>query len=200
MKTISDLTLADLKAMKARPKVLAFAKSCDGDMQKFWNTCPNGDWLLWLLCKTQSLTDLKARAIAYAYARKVQPIFEMHNPHNPHIHECLDAVKVFLKSPTVDNQRLMFNAAMFVHSVYTSYAAAAAAFFAAHERSGVFSADAAIHMAVAAVDSFERGQYGCNCKRPDTARTKLERWGANKVRAIIKLPGQKPQKKRVSKS
>lgn len=200
MKTIPQLTLADLKTMKPSPDVLAFAKSCGGDMQKFWDDCPNGAWLLWLLCKTKSLPDLKARAIAYAYARKVLPIYERHNPHNPHIHDCLDAVKVFLQSPTVDNQRLMFNAAMFAHSVYTSYAAAAAAYFAAHERSGVFSADTAVHMAAAAVDSFERSQHACNCDRPNEARIKLERWGANKVRAIIKLPWRKPHKKRLPKS
>lgn len=200
MKTIPQLTLADLKAMKPRPEILAFSKSCGGDMQKFWDDCPNGAWLLWLLCKTKSLPDLKARAIAYAYARKVLPIFERHNPHNPHIRDCLGAVKAFLKSPTIDNQRLMLNAATLAHSVYTSYVAAAATYFAAHERGGVFSADTAVHMAAAAVDSFERGQYSCNCKRPNEARIKLEQWGANKVRAIMKLPGQKPQKRRLAKS
>jgi hypothetical protein len=197
MKTISKLTLSDLKAMKPHPDLLAFAESCHGDMQKFWEECPNGAWLLWILCKTKSLPDLKARAIAHAYARKVLPVFEIYNPHNTRVRECLDSVKVFLKYPTVENQRLMFNAAMFAHSVYTSYAAAAAAYFAAHDRSGIFSADTAVHMAATAVDAFELGQNSCGCQRSNKVREKLERWGATKVRAIIKLQKKKSPKRRL---
>ena len=71
MKIIFKLSLAEIKAMRPRPDLWAFAKSCDGDMQKFWDTCPNGDWLLWLLRKTQNLGEMDARRVGLAYAKKV---------------------------------------------------------------------------------------------------------------------------------
>ncbi len=115
MTSIFKLTLAEFKALKPRPEMLAFAKACDGDMRRFWNTCPNGEWLLWLLQKTQNLDELKARKVALAYAKKVLPVFEKVNPFDKNPRRCVRAIESFIKNPTVANQRLMMDAACAVH-------------------------------------------------------------------------------------
>lgn len=72
MTSIFKLTLAEFKALKPRPEMLAFAKACDGDMRRFWNTCPNGEWLLWLLQKTQNLDDVNHRAVGREIDREFE--------------------------------------------------------------------------------------------------------------------------------
>ena len=186
MKNISKLTLADLKAMKPRREVLAFAKSCDGDMQKFWDTCPDGDWLLWLLRKTGNLNEMDARRIALAFAKRVLPIFERVNPCDSNPRSCLQAVERFLKNPTVVNERAMIAAAYEVHATYTAYAAASAAFHAAFYPHATAAADYAVYFATSAADVIESETPIGSTINAD-ARRKFEQWGANKVRSIIKL-------------
>lgn len=190
MKNLSDLTLADLKAMKPRPEVLAFAKSCDGDIQKFWDMCPNGEWLLWLLNKTGTLPELSARAIALAYARKVLPIYEKTIPVDDGPRRCLKAVEIFLKCPTVANQRSMINAATEVRGVCTAYVAAVAAYHAAHDSHPMLAAYHAVSFAAVAAD-FSTPEHSFNSAASFAARKRFEQWGANKVRSIIKLSDQK---------
>ena len=184
MKTISELTLADLKAMKLRPEVLAFAKACGGDMQKFWDTCPNGYWLICVLRQTGQLSELDARKIGLAYAKKVLPAFEKINPLDNGPRLCLKAVEVFLKNPTVANQQAMINAAYLAHSTYTAYAAAAAAYYAAYYPSGIASADYAVHFATGAADII-KANYAFASSVDEEVRKKFEQWGANKVRTIV---------------
>ena len=120
MTSIFKLTLAEFKALKLRPDMLAFAKACDGDMRRFWNTCPNGEWLLWLLQKTQNLDELKARKVALAYAKKVLPVFEKVNPFDKNPRRCVRAIESFIKNPTVANQRLMMDAAYEIYANLTA--------------------------------------------------------------------------------
>ena len=186
LKTVlAKLTLADIKAMKPRPAIMAFARDCGGDMQKFWDTCPNGDWLLWLLRKTGRLNELQARKVALAYAKKVLPIFEKHQPFDDGPRLCLAAIETYIKNPTVANQRAMIAAAYEAHSSYTAYAAAAAAYHAAYYRCDTAAADYAVHFATAAADVIKADHSFCSTIDNKT-RKKFEKWGANKVRSLIK--------------
>jgi hypothetical protein len=200
MKHISKLTLADIKAMKPRPDVWAFVKACGGDIQKFWDTCPSGDWLLWLLRKTGKLPELEARAVTLAYARKVLPIFEKRVPFDDGPRRCLKAVENFIKNPTVVNQRAMSNAAFEVHATYTAYAAASAAYHSAYNTHPHEGSDYAIHFATAAADVIAiTGNNSFDSTISLDARKKFEQWGANKVRSIIKLPAQKSKRPKARK-
>ena len=195
MMKLSELTLANLKAMKPRPEVWAFAKTCGGDMQRFWDTCPNGDWLLWLLRKTGNLSELEARKVALAYALKVLPVFEKNAPDDNRPRLCLKAVKAYLKNPTTQNQAAMLAAAAAAHSAYVTYAAAASAYYAASYPSGSASADYAVHFATAAIDVVIANHSFCSGFDPG-ARTQFERWGAKMVRAIVQRTRAKSKRAR----
>ena len=190
MKNLSELTLADLKAMKPRPEVWAFAKACGGDLQKFWDTCPNGDWLLWLLRQTGNLSEPNARKIGLAYAHKVLPIFEQNVPNDNRPRRCLQAVENYLEKPTRANQNAMFVAANAAHTAGATYAAAASAYYAACYPSGSASADYAVHFATAATAVIATDNSFCSTADVG-ARKKFDKWGANQVRSLLKLPAQK---------
>ena len=189
MKKTFKLTRADIKAMQSRSQLLAFAKSCGGDVQRFWDTCPRGDWLLWLIRKIGYLNEMDARKVGLAYAKKVLPVFEKTYPFNSNPSDCLKAVEDYIENPTVVNQRAMSNAAYEIQTTYTAYAAASAIYHAAYFSHAIGTTDDAIHFATAATDIVKAGCPHCNfCLRiDDDARKEFENWGANTVRSIIKL-------------
>ena len=186
MKNIFKLTLTEFKALKPRPEMLAFAKSCDGDMRRFWNHCPNGDWLLWLLQKTQNFDELKARKVALAYAKKVLPVFEKINPFDKKPRRCVRAIESFIKHPTVANQKLMMNAAYEIYATHAAYAAASAIYHAARYYHAGAAANYAVHFATAAADEIQ-AEHSFTSTIDADAREKFARWGANKIRTLIPL-------------
>ena len=186
MKSIFKLTLAEFKALKPRPEMLAYVKACDGDIRRFWNTCPNGEWLLWLLQKTQSLDELKARKVALAYAKKVLPIFEKINSFDKNPRRCVRAIESFIKHPTVANQKLMMNAAYEIYTTHAAYAAAAAIYHAARYCHAGAAASYAVHFATAATDKIKVEDSFASTIDAE-ARKQFARWGANKIRTLIPL-------------
>ncbi len=186
MTSIFKLTLAEFKALKPRPDMLAFAQACDGDLRRFWNTCPNGEWLLWLLQKTQNLDELKARKVALAYAKKVLPVFEKANPFDKNPRRCVRAIESFIKNPTVANERSMMATAYEIYETHAAYAAASAIYHAANYRHAGAAASYAVHFATAAADKITT-EHSFASTMDAEARKKFEQWGANKIRQIIRL-------------
>jgi hypothetical protein len=185
MKSILQLTMAELKAMKPRLEIWQYAQACGGDMQLFWDNCPNGEWLLWLLRKTGNLPALKARKIGLAYAKKVLPIFEQHVPFDDGPRLCLQAVEVFIKSPTVANQKAMVIAAQSAHDSCNAYAAAAAAYHAAFYTCDNAASDCAVGFATCAAEIVKSSNTWASTIDTEVRR-KFAQWGADKVRAIVK--------------
>lgn len=171
--------------MQPPPDILAFFKACDGDMQRFWDTCPNGDWLTWLLNKRGGLDEITARKIALAYGKKVLPIFERNRRTGDGPRRCVDAIEAFIKSPTPANRRTMKRSAKAAHAAFTAHAAAAAIYFAAYYEYPSAALEYASLFAMAASDVI-KADYPFASPVDKSVREKFRKWGADTVRSIIK--------------
>ncbi len=101
---------------------VAFAKSVNFDAVKGWQTCERGDWLIWLLRKTNNLDKPTAVKIAIACAERVLTNFEKKYPDDKRPEMAILAAEKWLANPTLENQ----NAAAAAHaSASAAYAAAA---------------------------------------------------------------------------
>ena len=146
---------------------LDFAKKCDFDAVKIYNTCHRGDWLIWFLRRTNTITKPQAVLLAVTCAEHVLEIFEKKYPGDKRPRLAIDSVKNWLANPTEENRkacRIAAYAADTSAAAYAAYAAAAAAYAAA--------ADAASYAADAAAD----------------ARLGERQWQADKIREIIPCP------------
>ena len=104
------MTLVKLKKLNPCRAGLAFANECQGDFEKIWETCDQGDWLIWLLRRTKQIDKPTAVRLAVECARHVLPIFvSKQDDKRPHL--ALEAAEAWIKDPTPENQELCKKAA-----------------------------------------------------------------------------------------
>jgi hypothetical protein len=142
---------------------LAFAESCKFNFAKIYDTCQRGDWLIWLLRKTDNITKAQAVAIAITGARHILKLYEKKYPGDKRPRRAVAAAAKWLKNPTEQNRQAAYAA----HAAYAVYAADA-------------TADAAVDAAAYVVDS---AAYTA----ADTADAE-HKWQANKIRRIVPNP------------
>ena len=140
---------------------LVFARSHDFDAVKIYQTCPRGDWLIWLLRRTNTITKPQAVLMAVTCAEHVLEIFEKKYPGEKRPRLAIDSVKNWLANPTDENRKTCRIAAD-----AAAYAAADAAYTAAYVAAADAAADAA---------------------DPD-ARNEERQWQADKIREIVPCP------------
>ena len=143
---------------------LVFARSHDFDAVKIHQTCPRGDWLIWLLRRTNTITKPQAVLLAVTCAEHVLEIFEKKYPGDKRPRLAIDSVKNWLANPTEENReacRIAADAAARAADDATAYAAAYAA---------DSTAAAAAYAAAAA------------------ARLGDRQWQADKIRELIPCP------------
>ena len=128
------MKMTKVKLMKFAPCAdgLAFAKCCDFDFVKIYETCPRGDWLLWLLRRTGHLTKPLAVEIAIGCAERVLPIYEKSNPKDKRPRLAIEAAINYLKCPSDANRELCKSGAdaAYAAAAYADAAAAADAYVA----------------------------------------------------------------------
>ena len=113
---------------------LLFAKSCDFDFSKVWNTCERGDWLIWLLQNTGQMTKAQAVQIAIDCALHVLPKFEAKYPNDKRPRLAIEAAQGWIKNPTTGAAHAAYAAAHAADAAHAAHAADAAdaAAYAAH--------------------------------------------------------------------
>ena len=82
---------------------LVFAKSCQFDFVRIWNTCDRGDWLIWLLRRAGLMDKVMAVNIAVACAEHVLEKFESKYPGDKCPRLAIEKAKAWLKNPTKAN-------------------------------------------------------------------------------------------------
>ena len=110
---------------------LAFAKSCDFDFVKIWNTCDRGDWLIWLLHKSGNLDKPTSVNLAIACAKHVLALFEKKYPGDKRPRKAIESALAWVKNPTQENRKADAAAAAAYAAAYAAYAAAYDAAYAA---------------------------------------------------------------------
>ena len=95
-----------------------FAKSCDLEAVKIWQTCQRGDWLIWLLQKTNQLDKPQSVRVATCCAKHVLGMYEEKYPGDKRPSAAIAAAKAYLENPSEENR-------------VAAYAAAASAAYAA---------------------------------------------------------------------
>ena len=153
---------------------LVFARSHDFDAVKIYHTCPRGDWLIWLLRRTNTITKPQAVLLAVTCAEHVLEIFEKKYPGEKRPRLAIDSVKNWLANPTEENRKTCRIAAD-----AAAYAAADAAYTAA---SAAYTAASAAYAAAAYTAA--AAAYAAD----DAARTEEYQWQANKIREIVPCP------------
>ena len=147
---------------------LLFAKSCDFDFSKIWNTCERGDWLIWLLQNTGQMTKLQAVQTATDFALHVLAKFEEKYPNDKRPRLAIEAAQEWISNPTT-------GAARAADAADAAYAAAHAADVADAAR----AAYAAAHVAADAARAADAAHAAYAAER---------KWQADKIRAIIPCP------------
>ena len=155
------MTLKKLESFHPCIDGLDFAKKCDGDFQKIWQTCDRGDWLIWLMRRCNLLNKKLAVEISIECAKHVISNFEKKYPDDLRPRQAIEAAEKWLKSPTEKNKNAAAdaNAAAAAAAADAAYAyayasaAAAAAYAAAHTAAAAAAADAAAYAADAAADA-----------------------------------------------
>lgn len=97
------MTEEQLLALNPCPEGLAFAELCNFDFVKIWHTCPRGDWLLWLLHKTNNITKKQAVHIAIEFAQATLPLFERKYPDDRRPRKAIEAAQNWLSNPSFEN-------------------------------------------------------------------------------------------------
>ena len=170
------LTKEKILALNPCHSGLVFAESCDFDAVKIWNTCPRGDWMIWLLRKTQSIDRQTSVKLACLCAEHVLSIYESKYPDDKRPRLAIESAKAWADNPTDEKLALVKLAAEGAWKArrsaypaayaagYAAYAAYAAAYAAAADDASAFAAYAAADAAA------ER------------------KWQADKIRELIPCP------------
>ena len=140
---------------------LAFAESLNFDFAKIYETCERGDWLIWLLRKTNAITKPQAVNLAVVCAERVLGIYEKKHPGDLRPRQAIEAAKEYALNPTEENRAKCKTAAD---------AAAAAAAYDAYAAAYAAADDADAYAAYAAARKTDR------------------KWQADKIREIIPNP------------
>jgi hypothetical protein len=127
----SPMTFTKQQLLKFNPchDGLAFATSCDFDFNKIYETCKRGDWLIWLLSKTNAITKPQAVLLTCECAEHVLGICEKKHPNEKRPRQAIDAAREWANNPTEENRATCRAAAA---AAYAAAFAAAAAYAAAH--------------------------------------------------------------------
>ena len=171
---------------------LAFAESCNFDCSKIYETCERGDWLIWLLLKTNVITKLQAVNLACECAEHVLSIYEKKCPSDKRPRQAIEAAREWSKNPTEENQAKCRTAADAAYAydaaAYAAYAAAAAA-YAAYAAAAAYAYVAA---AAAAADADADAAYAAYAAAAAAAAAAGAecKWQADKIREIIPNPFQ----------
>ena len=137
---------------------LAFAKSLNFDFAKIYETCERGDWLIWLLRKTNAIDKQQAVLLACEFAEHILDIYEKRNPKDNRPRLAIENAREWVKNPTEENRVKCRTDAAEAAEAAATYAAA--------------TADAAAATADAAY----------------AARKSERKWQANKIRSFIPNP------------
>ena len=159
---------------------LAFAASCDFDFNKIYETCECGDWLIWLLRKTNAITKPQAVLLACECAEHVLGIYEKKHPNDKRPRQAIDAAREWANNPTEENCATC--RAAYADYVYAAYADAAYAADAA------FAADAYTAAAAYAAYAAAYADAAAAVAAAYAARTLGRKWQAAKIREIIPNP------------
>ena len=169
---------------------LVFAESCNFDAVKIWNTCPRGDWMIWLLRRTNTITKPQSVTVAVMCAEHVLDIFEKKYPGDKRPRQAIDVAKTWLANPTEENRQACRSA----YAAYAAYADAAyVAYAAAAADAGVAAAaaadagDAAAYAAYAGDAAYAYAAYAGDAAYA-TYRIKERQWQADKIRELIPCP------------
>jgi hypothetical protein len=84
---------------------LQFAENCKFDSIAIWDTCPRGDWLIWLLRRTGQMDKPMAVDIAIACAEHVLCFFETKNPQDARPRKAIQAAINWVKDPSEEKQK-----------------------------------------------------------------------------------------------
>ena len=103
-----------------------FAADCKFNFVEIWETCPRGDWLIWLLRNTKQIAKPQAVEIAIACAERVLPIYEKKNPADKRPRLAIEAAANYLKTPSEANRKAYAAAYAAYAAAYAAYAADAA--------------------------------------------------------------------------
>ena len=125
---ITKQQLLDLKPCR---RGLAFAESCDFDFIKIYETCERGDWLIWLLRKTNTITKIQAVLLACECAEHVLIFFEAKHPNDKRPRQAILAAREWAKNPTEEN-RLICKTAAYAAATAAAAPASVAAYAAAY--------------------------------------------------------------------
>ena len=159
---------------------LGFAAVRKFDLYRVWQECERGDWLIWLLDKTNNIDKAIAVRLAIECARHVLPIYEVKSPGDKRPREAIQAAEKWSNQPTEENKK--FASAAAYYSAYSAAAAAAAAASAATYASAAAAAAAAASAAAASA-------YAAAAAA--AAGQKEQTWQANKIRELIPNPFKK---------
>ena len=83
---------------------LAFAESCGFDFAKIYETCERGDWLIWLLRKTNTITKPQAVLLACECAEHALAIYEKKYPSDKRPRQAIEAARKWASNPTEKNR------------------------------------------------------------------------------------------------
>ena len=158
-------TESDLMKLNPCRDVLEFAKSCNFDFAKIYDTCQRGDWMIWLLQKSKAIDKHQAALIACECAERVLFLYEKKHPKDLRPRQAIESARNWAKNPTEENRVKCKTASSAAAAYAAAYAAASSAADAYAAAAYAYAADA------------------CAC-----ARTTERKWQADKIRELIPNP------------
>ena len=129
---------------------LGFAAVRKFDLYRVWQECERGDWLIWLLDKTNNIDKAIAVRLAIECARHVLPIYEVKSPGDKRPREAIQAAEKWSNQPTEENKKF---ASAAYPAAYSAYSAASAATYASAAAASAAAASASAASAAAAADA-----------------------------------------------
>jgi len=171
------LTKENILALNPCHIGLVFAESRNFDAVKIWNTCPRGDWMIWLLRQTQSIDRQTSVKLACLWAEHVLSIYESKYPDDKRPRLAIEAAKAWADNPTDEKLALVKLAADEAWKARRADAAAADA------------AAAAYAAAYAAYAAYAAAAFAAAAAADVAADVAAERkWQADKIRELIPCP------------
>ena len=174
-----------------------FAKSCDLEAVKIWQTCQRGDWLIWLLQKTNQLDKPQSVRVATCCAKHVLGMYEEKYPGDKRPRTSIAAAKAYLENPSEEN-RVAASAYADASAACASDADHASAYAASHaaadshaaaaSHAAYAAAYAASHAASAAAYAADYADYSAASAADYSIGLSERKWQADKIRELIPCP------------
>jgi len=196
------LTKQNILDMHPCAEGLTFADQCDFDAVKIWNTCPRGDWMIWLLRKTQSIDKQTSVKLACLCAEHVLSIYESKYPDDTHPRLAIESAKAWADNPTDEKLALVKlaagkarrSASCAAYDAAANAASCAAAAAYAADAADAASCAAAAYAAVAAAaaatayDAASCAADAASCAAASCAVDAELKWQVDKIRELIPCP------------